>query len=191
MLETILAIAGKPGLYKLVSRGNRSLIVESIDDKHQRMPAFSTDRVISLADIAMYTDEEEVPLADVLTSLKEKENGSTCSLDIKKASKDQLFDFFAEVLPNFDRDRVFPSDVKKLIQWYNILIQNGLDDFSKLKPTEGDNIDDRKEEYSVPTFKCIAPHDYSCGAIRIYVQADMYIRARRCDYSSKLSCLFE
>jgi len=146
MLETILAIAGKPGLYKLVSRGNRNLIVESIDSKHLRMPAFSTDRVISLADIAMYTDEEEVPLADVLTNLKEKENGAVCSLDIKKASKDQLFDFFAEVLPNFDRDRVFPSDVKKLIQWYNILIGAGLDDFSKLRPTEGDNIDDRKEE---------------------------------------------
>ena len=75
MLETILAIAGKPGLYKLVSRGNRNLIVESIDDKHQRMPAFQTDRVISLADIAMFTEDEEVPLADVLTSLKTKEKG--------------------------------------------------------------------------------------------------------------------
>ncbi len=146
MLETILAIAGKPGLYKLVSRGNRSLIVESIDAKHLRMPAFSTDRVISLADIAMYTDEEEVPLADVLTNLKNKEKGAVCSLDYKKASKDQLFDYFAEILPNFDRDRVHPSDVKKLIQWYNILIGAGLDDFSKMKPTEGDNIDDRKGE---------------------------------------------
>lgn len=146
MLETILSIAGKPGLYKLVSRGNRNLIVESIDDRHQRMPAFATDRVISLADIAMYTDEEEVPLADVLTNLKEKENGAICSLDIKKASKKELFDYFAEVLPAFDRDRVFPSDVKKLIQWYNILISNGLDDFSKLAPTDGDNIDDRSQE---------------------------------------------
>ena len=145
MLETILAIAGKPGLYKLVSRGNRSLVIESIDDKHHRMPAFSTDRVISLADIAMYTDEEEVPLADVLTNLKNKENGAVSSLDYKKASRDQLFDYFTEVLPNFDRDRVHPSDVKKLIQWYNILILNGLDDFSKMTPTEGDNIDDRKE----------------------------------------------
>ena len=144
MLETILAIAGKPGLYKLVSRGNRSLVVESIDEKHHRMPAFSTDRVISLADIAMYTDEEEVPLADVLTNLKNKENGAVSSLDYKKASRDQLFDYFAEVLPNFDRDRVHPSDIKKLIQWYNILILNGLDDFSKMAPTEGDNIDDRK-----------------------------------------------
>ena len=145
MLETILAIAGKPGLYKLVSRGNRSLIVETIDDKHHRAPAFSTDRVISLADIAMYTDDEEVPLADVLTALKTKENGALCSLDIKKASRDQLFEYFAEVLPNFDRDRVHPSDVKKLIQWYNILVGAGLDDFSKLKPTEGDNISDRED----------------------------------------------
>lgn len=146
MLETILSIAGKPGLYKLVSRGNRNLIVETIDDKHKRMPAFATDRVISLADIAMYTDDEEVPLADVLTSVKTKENGAKCSLDIKKASREQLFEYFAEILPNFDRDRVFPTDVKKLIQWYNILIGAGLDDFSKLRPTEGDNIDDRKEE---------------------------------------------
>lgn len=145
MLETILAIAGKPGLYKLVSQGNRSLVVESIDEKHHRMPAFSTDRVISLADIAMYTDEEEVPLADVLTSLKNKENGAVCSLDYKKASRDQLFEYFADVLPSFDRDRVHPSDIKKLLQWYNILILNGLDDFSKMAPTDGDNIDDRKE----------------------------------------------
>ena len=145
MLETILAIAGKPGLFKLVSRGNRSLIVETIDDKHSRMPAFATDRVISLADIAMFTDEEEIPLADVLASLKTKENGAQCSLDYKKASKDQLFDYFGEILPNFDRDRVHPSDIKKLLQWYNILIAAGLDDFSKMAPTEGDNIDDRKE----------------------------------------------
>ena len=144
MLETILAIAGKPGLYKLVSRGNRNLIVESIDEKHQRMPAFQTDRVISLADIAMFTEDEEVPLADVLTSLKNKENGAKSSLDYKKASKDELFDYFAEVLPSFDRDRVHPSDVKKLLQWYDILIGAGLDDFSKMAPTEGDNIDDRK-----------------------------------------------
>ena len=146
MLETILAISGKPGLYKLVSRGNRSLIVESIGDNPRRMPAFSTDRVISLADIAMYTVDEEVPLADVLTSMKEKEAGKAASINIKSAGKDELFDYFATVLPNFDRDRVFPSDVKKLIQWYNLLIAYGLDDFSKLKPTEGDNINDRKEE---------------------------------------------
>ena len=146
MLETILSISGKPGLYKLISRGNRSLIVESIDAQKKRMPAFATDRVISLADIAMYTDSEEVPLADVLTAVKEKECGKVAAIDYKSASKAELFDFMAEVLPAFDRDRVFPSDIKKLIQWYNILIGAGLDDFSKLKPTEGENIENRTEE---------------------------------------------
>ena len=94
MLKTILAISGKPGLYKLVSRGNRSLIVETLDASHKRQPAFGTDRIISLADIAMYTDEEEVPLRQVLTNIKEREKGAVVSsIDIKTATKDQLFDF--------------------------------------------------------------------------------------------------
>ena len=146
MLETILAISGKPGLYKLISRGNRNLIVETIDEKKHRMPAFATDRVISLADIAMYTQDKEVPLADVLTNIKNKENGALAGIDFKKASRDELFAYLAEVLPDYDADRIYPTDVKKLIQWYNILIKNGLDDFSKLAPTEGDNIDNRQEE---------------------------------------------
>ena len=146
MLETILAIAGKPGLFKLVSRGNRNLIVETLDEKKHRQPAFATDRVISLADIAMYTSEKEVPLADVLTAIKEKENGAQCSLDYKKASHEELFEYLGQVLPDYDADRIYPADVKKLIQWYNILIKNGLDDFSRLAPTEGENIDDRQEK---------------------------------------------
>ena len=147
MLETILAISGKPGLYKLVSRGNRSLIVETIDAQKKRFPAFAADKVISLADIAMYTDEKEVPLRIVLNSIKTKESGKTASIDYRKASKDELYAYLGEVLPTFDRDRVYPTDIKKLIQWYNILIENGLDDFNEtLKETEGDNIDDRKTE---------------------------------------------
>ena len=146
MLKTILAISGKPGLYKLVSRGNRNLIVESLDANHKRQPAFGANRIISLADIAMYTEEEEVPLRQVLTNIKEQEKGAVVSsLDYKTASKDELFDFMAKVLPSFDRDRVHASDVKKLIQWYNILIENGVSDFSEdLQETPGDNIDDRK-----------------------------------------------
>lgn len=145
MLETILSISGKPGLYKLVSRGNRNLIVETIDTQKKRFPAFGTDKVISLADIAMYTDTEEVPLRKVLTNIKEKEGGKPTSIDYRKASKEELFAYLGEVLPNFDRDRVYPADAKKLIQWYNILIENGLDDFEEtLKETEGDNIEDRK-----------------------------------------------
>ena len=146
MLETILAISGKPGLYKLVSRGNRSLIVETIDAQKKRFPAFAADKVISLADIAMYTDEKEVPLREVLNNIKAKESGKTASIDWRKASKDELFAYLGEVLPNFDGDRIYPSDVKKLVQWYNVLIENGLTDFDEtLKETEGDNIDDRKE----------------------------------------------
>ena len=145
MLETILAISGKPGLYKLVSQGNRSLIVETIDAVKKRMPAFGTDKVISLADIAMYTNEKEVPLRQVLNNIKKKEDGKTTSIDYRKASKEELYAYLGEVLPNFDRDRIFPADIKKLVQWYNILIENGVDDFDEtLKETEGSNIDDRK-----------------------------------------------
>ena len=84
MLKTILSISGKPGLYKLVSRGNRSLIVETLDEVKKRMPAFATDKVISLADIAMYTDEGEVPLREVLNSLKKKEKAQLSAFDYKR-----------------------------------------------------------------------------------------------------------
>lgn len=145
MLETILAISGKPGLYKLVSRGNNNLIVETIDAQKKRFPAFAADKVISLADIAMYTDEKEVPLREVLNSIKTKEGGKVASINYRKASKEELFAYLGEVLPNFDRDRVYPADAKKLVQWYNLLVENGLDNFDEtLQETEGDNIDDRK-----------------------------------------------
>ena len=128
MLETILAISGKPGLYRLVSRGSRSLIVETLDAQKKRMPAFSADKVISLADIAMY-------------------NGGKATLNPKTASKEELTGYLAEVLPNYDRDRVYPTDVKKLLQWYNILVENGITDFDEaLQETQGDNVADRKGE---------------------------------------------
>jgi len=147
MQQTILAISGKPGLYKLVSRGKNNLIVESLDDTHRRQPAFATDRITSLADIAMYTETDDVPLMKVLESIKTLEEGKKASLDPKKASGDELREYFAKVLPEFDRERVHNSDIKKLLQWYNILIQAGITDFEEeLSPTEGDNIDDRKEK---------------------------------------------
>jgi len=145
MLKTILAISGKPGLYKLVSRGNRSLIVETLDASHKRTPAFGTDKIISLADIAMYTDTEEVPLRQVLKNIYDHEGGKQSSLDYKNATKEQLSDFMAIALPNYDRERVYPSDMKKLVQWYNILVENGITNFEEeLKETEGDNIENRK-----------------------------------------------
>ena len=140
-METILSIAGKPGLYKLVSRGKMNLIVAAIDDTHRRMPAFSTDRVTSLGDIAMYTDAEDIALWEVLVKIGEKENLKRTSLKYKKCSSKELRKYFAEVLPNFDQDRVHDSDIKKLLQWYDILVKNGYTDFKAiLAPTEGDNV---------------------------------------------------
>lgn len=100
MKQTILSIAGRPGLYKLVSRGNNSLIVETLDETHTRRPAFATDRVTSLSDIAMYTDEEDIPLGTVLASVRDKEEGKPCSLNWRKASANELQAYFGEVLPN-------------------------------------------------------------------------------------------
>ncbi len=128
MLKTVLSIAGKPGLYKLVSQGKNMLIVESLIDK-KRFPAYGNEKIISLGDIAMYTDAEDVPLKDVLLAMREKENGAAVSLDWKKASAEELRDYLAEVLPAFDRDRVHTSDIKKLIAWYNLLVSSGMTDF--------------------------------------------------------------
>ncbi len=136
MLETILAISGKPGLYRLVYRGIRSLIVETLDAQKKRTPAFGTDKIISLADIAMYTDEEEVPLRRVLKNIYDMEGGKATSIDYRKASNSELAEFMAKALPNYDRDHVYPSDMKKLIQWYNILIENGITDFEEEQAQE-------------------------------------------------------
>src|SRR5574344_1909159 len=104
-METILSIAGKPGLYKLVSRGKMNLIVETLDETHRRVPAFAADRVTSLSDIAMYTDADDVPLWQILKSVGEKEQSKECSVNYKKASSKQLREYFAEILPSYDRDR--------------------------------------------------------------------------------------
>lgn len=128
MLKTILSISGKPGLYKLVSQGKNMLIVESLADK-KRFPAYGNEKIISLGDIAMYTDTEDVPLQEVLLSMKKKENGAVVEMDLKKATAEELRSYLAEVLPAFDRDRVYPSDIKKLISWYNLLVNSGMTDF--------------------------------------------------------------
>ncbi len=128
MLKTILAISGKPGLYKLISQAKGMLIVESVADK-KRTPVYASDKVISLGDIAMYTDGDEVPLANVLEAVKIKENGIVASLNYKTASSEELRAYMAEVLPEYDRDRVHTSDIKKLIQWYDLLISNGETEF--------------------------------------------------------------
>ncbi len=129
MLRDILSITGKPGLYKLVSRGNNMLIVESLLDG-KRVPTYARDKIVSLGEISMYTMGEDIALSEVLTKLGEKEGLKVASIDPKKADNDELRDFFGEVLSDFDRDRVYPSDIRKLIQWYNILINAGITDFT-------------------------------------------------------------
>lgn len=131
MQDTILSIAGKPGLYKLISQGRGMLIVEAIDPTHKRIPAGARDRVTSLNDVSMYTDGEDVPLMQVFQNIADKQNGGAVQLDYKKASNEELASFMAEALPEYDRDRVYITDIKKLIQWYNILVNNGYTEFVK------------------------------------------------------------
>ncbi|WP_080904477.1 DUF5606 domain-containing protein [Parabacteroides sp. Marseille-P3160] len=127
MLKTILSISGKPGLYKLVSQGKNMLIVESLVNG-KRMPAYAKDKITSLGDIAMYTTDGEVPLADILTVMREKENGEKASVEAS-AQPDVLRDYFAGIQPNFDRSRVYPSNISKLITWYNLLIGAGITEY--------------------------------------------------------------
>ena len=130
MLKTVLAISGKPGLYRLVSRGNKMLIVETIDETKKRLPAHSADKVVSLADISIYTDDDnEVPLASVFESIKEKYDGKAVELSAKKADQSDIISSFEKVLPNYDTDRVRVSDMRKVLAWYNLLINDGMTSF--------------------------------------------------------------
>ena len=128
-INNILAITGKPGLYKLVSRGNNMLIVESLVDG-KRMPTYSRDKIVALSDVSMFTDADDISLSAVLTNAGKKEGLKAVAMDPKKASNAELQAWFDEVLPNWDRDRVYPSDIRKLIQWYNILVNAGITDFA-------------------------------------------------------------
>ena len=152
MKQTILSIAGRPGLYKLLTRGKNNLIVETLDSAHKRQPTFATDRITSLAEIAMYTNGDDIALTKVLENMKTLENGKKATINPKTASGDELREYFAKVLPDFDRDRVHVSDIKKLIQWYNILIENDITDFideEEKKEEETPKEEEKKEEKEI------------------------------------------
>ena len=134
-LEKVIAISGKPGLFEIISRTKSGLIVQSLSDG-KRFPVNSVHNVSTLNDIAIYTYEEEVPLPQVFTNIHEKEGGQT-SID-PKSDKQTLLDFFGEVLPGFDQERVYASNVKKVLSWYNTLVESGFD-FESLKETEDDS----------------------------------------------------
>lgn len=132
MLSEILNISGKPGLYLLLTGGKGALIVESLDAEKKRLPIHRTDKVVSLGDISIFTDEEEMPLRKVFQLIEEKYGkDQVLTVDLKKASNQELLEFMAGVVEDFDRERVYPSHVKKIISWYNILVQSKQNDFSE------------------------------------------------------------
>ncbi len=118
-LESILSIAQKPGLFKLITQTRGGFIAESLLDG-KRISVNLQSNVSLLSEIAIYTLTEEVPLKDVLNKIKDKESGAKTSIS-HKDSKDALEEYFFDVLPDYDEDRVYPSDIKKVLRWYNIL----------------------------------------------------------------------
>tara|TARA_B100000768_G_C11260691_1_gene368654 strand:- start:493 stop:936 length:444 start_codon:yes stop_codon:yes gene_type:complete len=122
-LRTVLSITGKPGLFKLIAHRKNGVVVESLlDGARASIPANAN--VSSLGDIAIYTYEEEVPLKDVFKAMSNVTEGKEALSH--KSSKSDLEDFFGEVLPKFDQERVYASDIKKVIQWFNIIVKNNL-----------------------------------------------------------------
>jgi Domain of unknown function (DUF6852)/Domain of unknown function (DUF5606) len=121
-IKGIISISGKPGLFKVAAQGRNNIIVESLDNG-KKFPAFASDKISALEDICIYTYDEEVPLADVFQKLAEKE-AYKASISHKE-SPDKLREHITSFLPDYDEDRVYNSDLKKLYQWYNILVEKG------------------------------------------------------------------
>lgn len=144
MLKKILSISGKPGLYKLISNGKNMIIVESLADK-RKLPVYARDKVVSLGDISIYTDTDEVPLREVFASIKQKENGAKASV-LPSAKPEELRKYFEEILPTFDKDRVYNNDIKKMVSWYNLLLDAQIDFEQVENEEEGE---ENKEDNSV------------------------------------------
>jgi hypothetical protein len=143
-LEKVLAIAGKPGLYKLIAQTRGGFVAESLIDK-KRLSVNVQQNVSVLSEIAIYTLSEEVPLKDVFKNIKKKENGGQTSVKAKD-SKDMLEEYFFEVLPDYDEDRVYVSDIKKVIQWYNLLQEHNMLDLEEDSKAKKETVKDEEEE---------------------------------------------
>ncbi len=133
-LDKILSIGGKPGLFKLLTQTRAGFVGESLLDG-KRVSVGMRNNVSVLSEIAIYTLEEEVPLREVFQKMKEKEGGKKTEIS-HKAEKIALEEYFFEILPNYDEDRVYTSDIKKIVQWYNILVDNKITDFTDSKEEE-------------------------------------------------------
>jgi hypothetical protein len=138
-----MSIAGQSGLFRFIAQGRNGVIVEGLIDK-KRMNASATSRISALEDIAVYTEEKEVPLAEVLRLIFSKENGGPVSLT--KNSDDQVKKYFSEILPEYDKDRVYVSDMKKVINWYNLLQGQNLVDMEVEEKKEEEKQEEPKKE---------------------------------------------
>ncbi|MBQ7819326.1 MAG: DUF5606 domain-containing protein [Bacteroidales bacterium] len=125
MLKNVLSISGKPGLYKLISQAKGMLVVESLVTG-KRVPAYSHDKIISLGDISIYTEGEDRPLSEVFETIKEKEGGKEIAIG---KSADDYKKYVETVIPDYDRERVYPNDIKRIVDWYNIVIKAGITEF--------------------------------------------------------------
>ncbi|MCD6366351.1 MAG: DUF5606 domain-containing protein [Bacteroidales bacterium] len=134
MLKDIISISGKGGLYKLVAQSGKGIIVESFEDQ-KRMMVDQHYQVSSLSDIAIFTETEEKPLQNVLQNIYETESGQPTKVT-HKSPNNELKSYFEKILPDYDQDRVYVSDIKKVIKWYNILQENKVLKFDKTKKTE-------------------------------------------------------
>ncbi len=137
-IKDILTISGQPGLFKLVSQGKNAVIVENIETG-KRMPSHANNRISALEDISVFTDSEELPLKELFIKIFTKENGQA-SDDPKKMSGEALKAYFTELVPDYDRDRVYVSDMKKAIQWYNLLTSKGMLDMNKEDEVKEDEV---------------------------------------------------
>jgi hypothetical protein len=151
MLKKILSVSGKPGLYKLVSTSKTITLVESLIDG-KRFPIYTHEKIVSLGEIAIYTSEDEIPLKDVLVKIRENENGGKIS-DDKKSSNKELFSYFETILPTYDKEKVYASDIKKIVNWYNLLIDNDIDFETEEKATSEDDDASKQEEANVASEK--------------------------------------
>lgn len=133
-LNKILAISGKPGLYHLDSQTRTGFLATSLADG-KRVSVGIRNNVSLLSEIAIYTLEKEVPLAEVFKNIKEKENNEKASVS-PKSDNTTLEEYFFSVLPNYDEDRVYASDIKKVIQWYNLLLEKGFLEEVPVEQTE-------------------------------------------------------
>lgn len=143
-ISGIISISGRPGLFKVVAQGKNNIIVESLEDK-KRFPAYSTDKISALEDISIYTYEEDQALHEIFDAIYKKEDGKLC-ISHKENEKD-LVEYLLTILPSYDKERVYPSDIRKIFMWYNLLHKAGelkLEEVEKPKKTAKKQSDEEK-----------------------------------------------